>query len=77
VGTGPLGNENPASRQLFKFGLDNGLLDRPVRFGSEFKEPSRKTDARLNRAKNRAKNGKRMFHRSRVADNHRRRLGSR
>ena len=51
-----LGNEVQRVRQVFKFGFDNGLLDRPVRFGTEFKKPTRKT-MRLNRAKN----GKRLF----------------
>ncbi len=51
-----LGNEVQRVRQVFKFGFDNGLLDRPVCFGSEFKKPSRKTIRQ-----NRAKNGKRLF----------------
>ncbi len=51
-----LGNEVQRVRQVFKFGLDNGLLKQPVLFGSEFKKPTRKV-MRLNRAKN----GKRLF----------------
>jgi len=35
------GNEITRVKSVFKFGLDNGLIDRPVRFGSEFKKPSK------------------------------------
>lgn len=51
-----LGNEINRIRVVFKFGLDAGLLDRPMRFGPEFKRPSRKT-LRIERAKK----GERMF----------------
>lgn len=48
-------------RSVFKYGAENGLLDRPVLFGSEFKKPSRKT-LRLHKAKG----GKKMFTRDEV-----------
>jgi len=48
-GPGSLGNEINRVRMVFKFGFDNGLIDRPMRYGSEFKRPSRKT-MRLARA---------------------------
>jgi integrase len=38
-----LGNEIQRIRTLFKFALDDGLIDRPVKFGAGFKKPSRKT----------------------------------
>lgn len=31
------------TRSLFKFGIDNGLIERPVRFGSEFTVPDKAT----------------------------------
>lgn len=37
-------------RVLFKFAWDNGAIDRPVRYGQNFKTPSRKT-VRIDRAK--------------------------
>jgi len=51
-----LGNEIGRVRMLFKYAFDQGLTDRPVRYGQGFKKPSRKT---LRKA--RAANGKRMF----------------
>ena len=50
-----LGNEVQRVRTVFKYGYDNHLIDRPVRFGSEFKKPSR----RILR-KHKANSGKRM-----------------
>ncbi|MCH7989765.1 MAG: tyrosine-type recombinase/integrase [Planctomycetes bacterium] len=41
---------------LFRFAYEAGLIDRPIRFGPQFKEPSRKT-LRISRNQN----GKRMF----------------
>ena len=38
-----LGNEIQRVRTVFKFGYDAGLIDKPVRFGPEFKKPSAKT----------------------------------
>ncbi|MGE0378864.1 MAG: tyrosine-type recombinase/integrase [Planctomycetaceae bacterium] len=35
-----LGKEIQAVRSLFKFALDEGLLDRPIRFGQQFNKPS-------------------------------------
>lgn len=49
-GPGTLGNVINRMRVAFKFAADNGLVDRPVRYGSSFKRPSRKT-LRLERAK--------------------------
>ena len=38
-----LGNEIQRVRTVFKYGYDAGLIDKPVRFGPEFKKPSAKT----------------------------------
>lgn len=51
-----LSNEIQRTRTLFKYALDSGLIDRPVRIGPGFKKPA----ARLVRA-HRQKNGPRMF----------------
>lgn len=51
-----LGNEIQRVRSVFKFAYDATLIDKPVRFGPQFKKPSRKV-MRLNRAKK----GLRMF----------------
>ncbi len=53
-------NEIQRTRSVFKFASSNGLIDKPVVFGDEFKKPSRKV-LRLNRARNAVNNGKRMF----------------
>ncbi len=45
-----LGNCIQRTRVLFKFAYDNGSIDRPVRYGQNFKVPSRKT-VRIDRAK--------------------------
>jgi integrase len=44
-----LANEIQRVRSVFKFGYDAGLLDRPIRYGPDFKKPSRRT-IRLARA---------------------------
>ena len=41
-GPGTLGNVINRIRVAFKYASDNGLIDRPVRYGSAFKRPSRK-----------------------------------
>jgi integrase len=41
-------------RSVFKYGFDAGLIDRPVRFGPDFKGPSKKT-LRIHRARQGAK----------------------
>jgi integrase len=51
-----LGNEINRCRMVFKFAFDEGMIDRPVRYGQSFRRPSRKT-LRIERA---AK-GPRMF----------------
>jgi integrase len=51
-----LGNVIQRVRSIFKYGFEAGLIDRPVRFGPEFKKPSKKT-LRLNRARQ----GPRLF----------------
>ena len=38
-----LGNEIQRVRTLFKFAFDEGIIDKPVRFGASFKKPNRKT----------------------------------
>jgi integrase len=45
-----LGNAVQRIRVIFKFAWDNGLIDRPVRYGQGFKRPSRKV-VRIDRAK--------------------------
>jgi integrase len=55
------------TRTMFKWAFDAGLIDRPVRFGPDFKRPSKKT-IRLNRAAR----GKQMF----TAEEIRRMLGT-
>jgi integrase len=45
-------------RSIFKYGFDAGLLDKPIRFGPDFKKPSAKV-----LRQNRAKAGPRMFER--------------
>ncbi len=57
-GWGPvrLGNEIQRVRSIFKYAFESGLIDRPVRFGPEFRKPSAKT---LRKA--RAAAGPRMF----------------
>jgi integrase len=49
-GPGTLGNVINRMRVAFKHASDNGLIDRPVRYGSAFKRPSRKT-LRIDKAK--------------------------
>ena len=51
-----LGNAITRVKSVFKYGLDNGLLERASRFGSEFKKPDK---AVLRR--HRAQNGKKML----------------
>ena len=51
-----LGNEINRVRMVFKFAVDEGLIDKPIRYGQGFKRPSKRT---LRKA--RAANGKRMF----------------
>jgi integrase len=51
-----LGNAITRVRSVFKYALDNGLLERPVRFGGEFRKPDK---AVLRR--HRAANGGRML----------------
>ncbi|MCE9562874.1 MAG: tyrosine-type recombinase/integrase [Planctomycetes bacterium] len=45
-----LGNTVTRCKSVFKYGIDNGLIERAVRFGTEFKKPG-KTVMRLHRAK--------------------------
>ena len=51
-----LGNEIQRLRTIFKYGFDAGLIDKPVRFGPEFKKPSAKV---MRLARN--ANGERMI----------------
>ena len=57
-GRGPvaLGKDVRVTRMAFKYALDSGLIDKPVRYGPNFKMPSRK---KLRQA--RQTNGRRMF----------------
>jgi integrase len=56
-----LGNTVQRVRTLFKFALDSGMIDRPVRFGPTFKKPTRKT-MRIHRAEQ----GKKLFTRDEI-----------
>jgi integrase len=47
---GTLGNFIQRVRMVFKYAADNDLIDKPVRYGQEFKRPSKKT-LRLEKAK--------------------------
>jgi hypothetical protein len=49
---GPWAVENEINRMrvVFKYAFDNGLIDKPVRYGTTFKRPSKKT-LRLDKAK--------------------------
>ncbi len=51
-----LGNEVQKVRTLFKYGFEAGLIDKPVRYGPQFKKPSAGVLRR-----HRAKNGERML----------------
>jgi integrase len=51
-----LGNEIQRVRTVFKYALEAGLTDKPMRFGSEFRKPSNSV-----LRKHRATNGERMF----------------
>ena len=55
-----LGNEIQRVRSIFKFAYEEGLIDKPIRYGQSFKKPTRKT-LRIQRARKIAKHGKRMF----------------
>ena len=56
-----LGNEIQKVRTVFKYGLEAGLIERPVRFGPTFKKPTAAT-----MRKHRAQNGERMLEREQV-----------
>src|SRR5262249_22134525 len=55
-----LANEIQRIRTIFKYGFDEQLLDTPVRFGANFKKPSRKA-IRIRRNQASLDHGKRMF----------------
>lgn len=42
LGVHALAGEVQQARTVFKFAYDSGLIDRPVKFGPEFKQPSKK-----------------------------------
>ncbi len=48
------------TRSLFRYGTENELIDKTVKFGSTFKVPS-KDEKRKERARRKQSNGKRMF----------------
>ena len=56
MGAGTLSGEVKRVNSLFRFALDSGLIDQPVRFGPHFRGPSRRV-MRFERAKR----GPRMF----------------
>jgi integrase len=51
-----LGNSITRIKSVFKYGLDNGLIEKPIRYGGEFKKPGK---AVLRR--HRAQNGEKML----------------
>jgi integrase len=51
-----LANEIQRVRSMFRYGFEAGILDKPIRFGPDFKKPSAKV-----LRQNRAKAGPRMF----------------
>jgi integrase len=51
-----LGNEIQKVKTIFKYGYESGLIDKPVRYGPQFKKPSASVLRR-----HRAKNGERMI----------------
>src|SRR5262245_61841058 len=51
-----LGNEIQKVRTVFKYGYESGLIEKPVRYGPQFKKPSASVMRR-----HRAKNGERML----------------
>jgi integrase len=55
------------TRAIFNFAYNNDLIDRPIRFGSEFKAPGKKILKR-ERQKNRQENGARMFTAQQIRD---------
>ena len=64
-----LGNAITRVKSVFKYGLDNGLTEKPVRYGGEFKKPDK---AVLRRHRARRSGGRRTP----PADRHRRRSAS-
>jgi integrase len=56
LGPVALGNEVSKCRMVFKYGYDQDLIDKPLRYGQSFNRPSRRV-LRVSRSKN----GKRMF----------------
>ena len=56
LGPAALGNEIQRVRTVFKFGFDESLIDRPIRYGQAFQRPPKRA---LRKA--RAENGQRMF----------------
>jgi integrase len=46
-----LGNEINRVRGVFKFANENGLIDKPVRYGSDFKRPSRRVLRKVRNAR--------------------------
>uniref|UniRef100_A0A7C2JZJ8 Tyr recombinase domain-containing protein n=1 Tax=Schlesneria paludicola TaxID=360056 RepID=A0A7C2JZJ8_9PLAN len=55
-----LGNAIQRVRTLFAYAFDQAWLERPIRYGSGFDKPSRKT-LRLHRQRQQAAHGRRMF----------------
>jgi hypothetical protein len=51
-----LGNAITRVKSIFKYALDNSLIDRPIRFGGEFRKPDKAV-----RRRHRAQNGTKML----------------
>lgn len=56
-----LANQIQRVRSLFKYGFDAGLLDRPMRFGTEFRKPGKRAIRQARQAR-----GERMFEREEI-----------
>lgn len=55
-----LGNEMTRCRSVFKYAFKNGLIDRPVRYGSQFDKPPQK-QLRRNKREHQQEHGARML----------------
>jgi len=62
LGPGTLGNEIQRIRIAFRYAYETGMIDRPIRYGPEFKRPNKKTMRKVRAAK-----GPRMFEQPQVS----------
>ena len=59
-GVSTLGREVTGTRSVFRYGWESDLIERPVKFGTKFKGPT-KQDRRKAKAKAQQTNGKKLF----------------